>query len=1480
MKMKKVVAGVMAAAMIVPYAANAAVPVQAANNQDDSIVENQNPQPVLNVTFDREDASDESGRGNHGTVVGDAQFVDGISGKAIHLTNPDGIAGEFAEAEQYVNFGEPEDLKFGTEDFTISFAYKSDGTDSEEVSVVGNKDWNTGDNDGLVVADFRNGMALNFATGGQGRIETGRWTEGTDNSWHYVTGTFDRDGEMIFYLDGKEIDSRDLTSQAGGSIDVADFVIGADGYHRFGVKDSFIDEFQVYKEALTKEQVETLSAPHVLKGKIANYREELEKSDQPQDKKEKFEAALDQAEEAAQEVTDLEKAEEIIVSLDEAYREFVRVLKLTFDDETANDSSGSGNNGTIIGDVEFTDGVEGKAVHIVNSSDVAATENEAEQCIDFGMASDLQFGTEDFSIMFWYKSNGSDPEEVSVVGNKNWTSGGNDGFVIADFRNGMALNFASGGQGRIETGRWTEATDNTWHHVAGTFDRDGEMIFYIDGERIDSRDMTSQLGNSVDVANFVIGADGYRHFAVKDSYIDEFEVYRGIISQQTLKELNAPYVFARQLEDYQKQLDESDKSAEKKEQFQQVLDKVRAEAEGVTDVQKLEELMEELKDAYNIFMTPEKGLVEFEVISDAHIMNNNMNHDNARHLIHAYETIGKVFPDSVGVMNCGDISDSGYEEQFEGYYQIIDQYTPEGMTTLSALGNHDVRWKSGWDEIYERYMRYNSKYMGDTDGKVYYDQWLGGYHFIVMNTEWDTKDRAYISDEQIEWLDKTMAEGAEDGKPIFIIFHQAMRDTYFNSNDWSIGVQDYKVKEVLRKYPQTIMFTGHIHNGLDACSVIDTDYGTMVDMPGFYYNDYGQSRGELGYHVSVYEDKVLLSMYDFKNETWLHEYDQVISMDPADEPPGKVLDVSFDDETADDASGHGNNGTIHGDVEFVDGVEGKAIHIQNSESVAGKAETAEQYVDFGDAEDLKFGEDDFTVMFWAKGDAFDWGDYAVVSNKNWDTGANEGFAISTFSSDRYGFGLNFTAQGHDRVDTDRVKKALDGGWHHIAATFDRDGEMVLYVDGREADSADISGQAGASIDTGLGFILGADGNLHYGSKDIYIDEFKVYQKVIGAAEMETVYNPYHVTADETSAVITWDDIVREENTNPAYVVLDGKKYADIPEDADSITIEGLEPGTSYHAIVINHEKEHSGNYQDGFTVDFTTKAEEPAQPVSTAVLEYAIQLAKEADTEGVIDSVKAAFEQALADAEQMLADVNAGVEGITQADVDTCWQNLIKVMQYLSFKQGNKTDLEKVVALAADIEGRLDSYLDDGKQAFVDALAAARETLANGDAMQDEVNEAWRGLLEAMAKLRLKPDKSALESLINEASALSEDAYEVESFGAMRTALAKAQEVFADETADQKAVTAAEENLKDAVAKLIPVSEGAKSEEQDTDTAKNVTDKQANASETADTATTANTDSAVKSAKTGDTANVGAIAAIAVMAFAAVAGMMSKKKRS
>ncbi len=69
-------------------------------------------------------------------------------------------------------------------------------------------------------------------------------------------------------------------------------------------------------------------------------------------------------------------------------------------------------------------------------------------------------------------------------------------------------------------------------------------------------------------------------------------------------------------------------------------------------------------------------------------------------------------------------------------------------------------------------------------------------------------------------------------------------------------------------------------------------------------------------------------------------------------------------------------------------------------------------------------------MFWYKGSKETDTEGAVISNKNWDSGSNPGFAIGTFTDPRPGIGLNFAVEGSSRKDTDRYSNAIDGKWHH------------------------------------------------------------------------------------------------------------------------------------------------------------------------------------------------------------------------------------------------------------------------------------------------------------------------------------------------------------------------------------------------------------------------------------------------------------------
>ncbi len=239
------------------------------------------PQPVLKVSFDGANANDETAAKNHGTVVGNPEFVEGVKGKAIHFVNPED---RNRVATQYVDFGTPKELQFGTGDFTVMFWYKADGSMQKEGAVISNKDWKSGDNPGFNIGDMREGINLNFntTTDGKGRAETDRFKAATDNTWHHVSAVIDRSGakQTRLYIDGNE-----ATGAAGnwgsknyadisdytGPVDVMNLVLGAGGDTKYGVEDACVDELVIYKKALTKTQLqEIISVEKDISGNCKN----------------------------------------------------------------------------------------------------------------------------------------------------------------------------------------------------------------------------------------------------------------------------------------------------------------------------------------------------------------------------------------------------------------------------------------------------------------------------------------------------------------------------------------------------------------------------------------------------------------------------------------------------------------------------------------------------------------------------------------------------------------------------------------------------------------------------------------------------------------------------------------------------------------------------------------------------------------------------------------------------------------------------------------------------------------------------------------------------------------------------------------------------------------------------------------------------------------------------------------------------------
>ena len=282
---------------------------------------------------------------------------------------------------------------------------------------------------------------------------------------------------------------------------------------------------------------------------------------------------------------------------------------------------------------------------------------------------------------------------------------------------------------------------------------------------------------------------------------------------------------------------------------------------------------------------------------------------------------------------------------------------------------------------------------------------------------------------------------------------------------------------------------------------------------------------------------------------------------------------------------------------------------------------------------------------------------------------------------------------------------------------------------------------------------------------------------------------------------------------------------------------------------------------------------ELAKEISTAVLEYALALAETADTEGVLDSVAEVFNNAKASAQNILERVQAGDASVTQDMVDESWQNLIKAMQYLSFKQGDKTDLQKVIGLADSLD--LSQYLDEGQQAFNDALAAAEAVLADGNAMQDEVDQAWKALLKAMSELRLKPSKDALEDLIASAEGLNTEGADEETVAVFRSALARAMSVLEDDQATEAEVASAEKELQSAIDLMLASTDGSTDGSGQSGTGNATSSGSQSSGANASKTST----SGSKAVKTGDSMFPIAGSA-AAMAMAAAVIVLQRKKRS
>ena len=202
---------------------------------------------------------------------------------------------------------------------------------------------------------------------------------------------------------------------------------------------------------------------------------------------------------------------------------------------------------------------------------------------------------------------------------------------------------------------------------------------------------------------------------------------------------------------------------------------------------------------------------------------------------------------------------------------------------------------------------------------------------------------------------------------------------------------------------------------------------------------------------------------------------------------------NFDDGTANDKSGNGNNGTLVSNPGVVAGKVGFGLSLDGGS----------QYVNLGNV--LNPGTGDLSVFAWVKTTQVG-GFNMIVSKRNSSGSTNPGYQLFQNSSGAISFTFNDGNSARVRVDS-TGPRINDGNWHSVGVVFSRSGNGVMYVDGAAAPggSGSITSQSG-NVTNSLPLRFGVEDQTGSGFFwNGLIDEVRIYTRALSAQEALSIF---------------------------------------------------------------------------------------------------------------------------------------------------------------------------------------------------------------------------------------------------------------------------------------------------------------------------------------------------------------------------------------
>ena len=159
----------------------------------------------------------------------------------------------------------------------------------------------------------------------------------------------------------------------------------------------------------------------------------------------------------------------------------------------------------------------------------------------------------------------------------------------------------------------------------------------------------------------------------------------------------------------------------------------------------------------------------------------------------------------------------------------------------------------------------------------------------------------------------------------------------------------------------------------------------------------------------------------------------------------------------------------------------------------------------------------------------------------------------------------------------------------------------------------------------------------------------------------------------------------------------------------------------------------------------------------------------------------AEFKTALQEANNVLVD-----ESASQETVDLAFSRLANAMHMLEFYKGDKTELQNLITQIEKLDAN--NYTVDSWMTLTEALQEAKGIVDNENALESDVEEAYKNLSNAFTSLQLRVDKTRLQNFVESVEDLDKNKYTDTSWAQYELVLQKAKDVLTKEDATQSEV--------------------------------------------------------------------------------------------